>query len=42
MGFNRLADRKFDALNPRTKEWELPRGTVKVSGSDRPDERRRR
>ncbi len=30
MGFNRLADRKFDALNPRTKEWELPRGTVKV------------
>ena len=31
MGFNRLADRKFDALNSRTKEWELPRGTVKVS-----------
>jgi 4-hydroxybenzoate polyprenyltransferase len=30
MGFNRLADRKFDALNPRTKEWELPRGAVKV------------
>ncbi len=30
MGFNRLADRKFDALNPRTKEWELPRGTVTV------------
>lgn len=26
MGFNRLADRKFDALNPRTKNWELPRG----------------
>jgi 4-hydroxybenzoate polyprenyltransferase len=31
MGFNRLADRKFDAVNPRTKAWELPRGTVKIS-----------
>jgi 4-hydroxybenzoate polyprenyltransferase len=31
MGFNRLADRKFDALNPRTKSWELPQGKVKVS-----------
>ena len=30
MGFNRLADRHFDALNPRTSGWELPRGTVKV------------
>jgi 4-hydroxybenzoate polyprenyltransferase len=30
MGFNRLADRKFDALNPRTQSWELPRGAVKV------------
>ena len=30
MGFNRLADRKFDALNPRTQQWELPRGTVTV------------
>ena len=30
MGFNRLADRNFDALNPRTKSWELPRGTVKT------------
>ena len=29
MGFNRLADRKFDALNPRTAGWELPKGTVK-------------
>ncbi|MGH7784647.1 MAG: UbiA family prenyltransferase, partial [Candidatus Binatia bacterium] len=29
MGFNRLADRKFDALNPRTQGWELPQGTVK-------------
>jgi 4-hydroxybenzoate polyprenyltransferase len=31
MGFNRLVDRKFDALNPRTRGWELPQGTVKVS-----------
>jgi 4-hydroxybenzoate polyprenyltransferase len=30
MGFNRVADRKFDALNPRTQGWELPRGTVQV------------
>lgn len=30
MGFNRLADRSFDALNPRTSSWELPRGEVKV------------
>ena len=31
MGFNRLADRKFDALNPRTAGWELPQGRVRVS-----------
>ena len=30
MGFNRLADRKFDALNQRTRDWELPKGTVKT------------
>ncbi|MSP40043.1 MAG: 4-hydroxybenzoate octaprenyltransferase [Deltaproteobacteria bacterium] len=30
MGFNRLVDRKFDALNPRTKNWELPQGKVQV------------
>jgi 4-hydroxybenzoate polyprenyltransferase len=30
MGFNRLADRKFDAQNPRTKSWELPQGKVKT------------
>jgi 4-hydroxybenzoate polyprenyltransferase len=29
MGFNRLADRKLDALNPRTNSWELPKGKVK-------------
>jgi 4-hydroxybenzoate polyprenyltransferase len=31
MGFNRLADRKFDALNPRTKNWELPQGKVTLA-----------
>jgi 4-hydroxybenzoate polyprenyltransferase len=31
MGFNRLVDRKFDALNPRTAAWELPTGKVKVA-----------
>ncbi len=30
MGFNRLADRKLDALNPRTRGWELPQGKVKA------------
>jgi len=30
MGFNRLVDRKFDALNPRTQEWELPQHIVTV------------
>jgi len=30
MGFNRLADRHFDTLNPRTQNWELPQGKVKV------------
>ena len=30
MGFNRLVDRKFDALNPRTSQWELPQGKVKL------------
>lgn len=28
MGFNRLVDRKFDALNPRTKNREIPLGIV--------------
>jgi len=31
MAFNRLVDRKFDALNPRTKSWELPQGKVKTA-----------
>jgi 4-hydroxybenzoate polyprenyltransferase len=28
MGFNRIADREFDARNPRTLNRELPRGTL--------------
>ena len=28
MGFNRVADRKLDALNLRTQGWELPQGKV--------------
>jgi 4-hydroxybenzoate polyprenyltransferase len=28
MGFNRIADRTYDALNPRTKNRELPRGAL--------------
>jgi len=28
MGFNRIADRRFDAMNPRTRMRELPRGAI--------------
>lgn len=28
MGFNRVADKKFDALNPRTISREIPSGTI--------------
>ena len=28
MGFNRLADNRFDALNPRTKSREIPSGVI--------------
>ena len=31
MGFNRIADREFDAQNPRTRNRELPRGAISVS-----------
>ncbi len=33
MGFNRVADRRFDAANPRTANRELPRGAVSVGGA---------
>jgi 4-hydroxybenzoate polyprenyltransferase len=29
MGFNRLVDRRFDALNPRTSRREIPAGIIK-------------
>src|SRR5664279_3906626 len=28
MGFNRLADKDFDALNPRTSKREIPSGII--------------
>jgi 4-hydroxybenzoate polyprenyltransferase len=31
MGFNRIADRRFDALNPRTAARELPRGSLSLT-----------
>lgn len=30
MGFNRIVDRKYDALNPRTQMREIPRGVLSV------------
>jgi len=30
MGFNRLADRHFDAINPRTRNREIPAGTIGI------------
>ncbi len=32
MAFNRLADRRIDALNPRTRTRHLPSGTLSVGG----------
>ena len=33
MAFNRLADRKFDALNPRTANRHLPTGQISLAGA---------
>lgn len=33
MTFNRIADRKFDALNPRTKNRHLPSGQISLAGA---------
>jgi len=33
MGFNRLADKRFDALNPRTKTREIPSGTISIKAA---------
>lgn len=30
MGFNRIVDRRFDALNPRTRQREIPAGVISV------------
>src|SRR5216117_2770318 len=33
MAFNRIADRKFDALNPRTAGRHLPSGQISLPGA---------
>ena len=33
MAFNRIADRKFDALNPRTQNRHLPAGRISLAGA---------
>ena len=33
MAFNRIVDRKFDALNPRTADRHLPSGQVSLTGA---------
>ena len=33
MAFNRIVDRKFDALNPRTKNRHLPAGAISLTGA---------
>ena len=33
MAFNRIADRKFDALNPRTAGRHLPAGQISLAGA---------
>jgi 4-hydroxybenzoate polyprenyltransferase len=33
MGFNRIVDRKFDALNPRTEKRHLPSGKINLAGA---------
>jgi 4-hydroxybenzoate polyprenyltransferase len=33
MGFNRLADNRFDALNPRTKKREIPSGKISTEAA---------
>src|SRR5947207_4004628 len=33
MAFNRIVDRKFDALNPRTANRHLPAGQISLGGA---------
>jgi 4-hydroxybenzoate polyprenyltransferase len=30
MSFNRIADKQYDAINPRTKTREIPSGTISI------------
>src|ERR1035437_10819213 len=34
MGFNRLADKDFDALNPRTRKREIPSGVISARSAE--------
>src|ERR1017187_286875 len=36
MAFNRIVDRKFDALNPRTAKRHLPTGQISLAGAMAP------
>jgi 4-hydroxybenzoate polyprenyltransferase len=33
MGFNRIADNRFDALNPRTRNREIPAGAISIKAA---------
>src|SRR5205085_8514226 len=33
MSFNRIVDRKFDAMNPRTADRHLPTGSISLAGA---------
>ncbi|HET9064602.1 MAG TPA: UbiA-like polyprenyltransferase [Gemmatimonadales bacterium] len=33
MGFNRIVDRRYDALNPRTAQREIPRGAIGIGAA---------
>jgi 4-hydroxybenzoate polyprenyltransferase len=33
MGFNRIADNRFDALNPRTNQREIPKGIIRAKAA---------
>jgi 4-hydroxybenzoate polyprenyltransferase len=33
MGFNRIADRRFDAINPRTMNREIPAGAISIKAA---------
>ena len=33
MSFNRIVDQRYDAMNPRTADWQLPAGRIKLSAA---------